>query len=69
MIEVTLKVNGMTCSGCESRIKRVLSQMVGVEKVSADYTQKTVSLVLEDDSFIDDIKEKLEELDYKVEDK
>lgn len=69
MIEVTLKVNGMTCTGCEARIKRVLSQMVGVEKVSADYTKKTVSLVLEDISFVEDIKEKLEELDYKVEDK
>ena len=33
MDSITLKVKGMTCSGCVAAVERVLSELTGVEKV------------------------------------
>lgn len=61
------KVDGMTCSGCETRIENTLSKMDGVEDVEAKYSDSTVKVTYLKDSINDkDIISAIEKLDYKV---
>lgn len=41
----TLRVEGMTCVGCENRITGALASVDGVVTATADYKQGTVALV------------------------
>lgn len=47
MKRATLTVQGMTCTGCEERIQRVLGALDGVKAVSADHTANKVSIVFD----------------------
>lgn len=38
MATVVLQVNGMSCTGCEQRIGKVLQRVDGVRAVEADHT-------------------------------
>jgi copper chaperone len=42
--ELTLTVTGMTCGGCESAVKRVLSTVPGVSRVHASHATNTVAV-------------------------
>lgn len=42
MVEISLKVKGMMCGGCENRVKNALGNIDGIEKVDADYTTGNV---------------------------
>ena len=44
MIEFNLKIGGMTCGGCENRVKNTLKNIEGVVEVLADYTTGIVTL-------------------------
>lgn len=35
LVEVQLKVDGMVCEGCSSRVEEALQKMAGVKKVQA----------------------------------
>lgn len=39
-----LKVDGMTCGGCENRVRKALSYVGGIDKVDVDRAQKLVSV-------------------------
>ena len=43
--ELTLKVSGMTCGGCESAIRRVLSMVEGVTSATASHQAGEVTVV------------------------
>ena len=43
--ELTLKVTGMTCGGCESAIRRVLSMVDGVASATASHKDSQVQVV------------------------
>ena len=45
--ELTLKVDGMTCGGCEYNVKKSLLKLDGVIKASADHKkgEATVSII------------------------
>jgi copper chaperone len=45
--ELTLKVTGMTCGGCESAIRRVLSMVEGVASASASHQAGEVKVVFD----------------------
>jgi copper chaperone len=45
--ELTLKVSGMTCGGCESAIKRVLSMVEGVTSATASHQAGEVTVVFD----------------------
>ncbi len=45
--ELTLKVTGMTCGGCESAIRRVLSMVDGVTSATASHQAGEVKVVFE----------------------
>ncbi|NIA29910.1 MAG: mercuric transport protein MerTP [Actinobacteria bacterium] len=48
MQQVNLKINGMTCTGCETNINKAVSKVSGIIKVKSDY--KTGSAVVRFDS-------------------
>jgi copper chaperone len=45
--ELILKVSGMTCGGCESAIRRVLSMVEGVASATASYQAGEVRVVFD----------------------
>lgn len=67
--EITLPVEGMTCSGCENNIQFAVSVLPGVEAVKADHKAKTVKLRL-DPSVADErsIRRAIEDMGYTVPD-
>ena len=42
--ELTLKVTGMTCGGCENAIRRVLSMVEGVTAATASHKNESVTV-------------------------
>ncbi|WP_435107121.1 heavy-metal-associated domain-containing protein [Nocardiopsis synnemataformans] len=47
METVVLRVQGMSCQGCASRIERVLERVEGVRAVAADHTSGRVQIRLD----------------------
>lgn len=65
-----LQIQGMTCSNCEMNIENALKQIEGVIKVKASYSNANVSIHSDSDCIkMSKIKEEIEKLDYKVENK
>lgn len=59
-------VEGMTCSGCERAIQRVVSNVEGVKDVKADAASSTVSLEYDPSrATIDDIRAAVTKIGYK----
>lgn len=66
MKEIILKVEGMTCEGCERRIQNALMDIDGVENAKASHVDKNVKITLNKDVDIDTLKEAIEDLDFEV---
>jgi len=47
MEHLELRVNGMTCTGCEQRIERALAQVDGVVRSNADQRAAQVRIVFD----------------------
>mgnify|MGYP001079595348 CR=1 FL=1 len=63
----TLRVTGMSCTGCENAITRVLKQVNGVEDVAASHKEGTVEVTYDPaKATIAVFKEKIEGLGYTV---
>lgn len=64
---VTIKVEGMTCGGCETSIRKALEQLEGVLVLDASHTEGTVE-VLYDPQLVaaDALKSAIEEAGYDV---
>ncbi len=45
--ELVFQVGGMTCSGCESRIEKVLGRLDGVRSAAADHRSGEVRVLLD----------------------
>ena len=59
-------VEGMTCSGCERAIQRVVSNVEGVKDVKADLASSTVALEYDPTKAgIDDIRAAVTKIGYK----
>ena len=67
MKNIVIKVNGMHCSGCENRIKNVLSDIEGVEEVKANYKDGIVTINANESIDISTLNEKIEDLGFNVE--
>lgn len=67
LIRKIFHIDGMTCTGCETRIENVLKKLDGVHEVKGVYSNSKV-YVTYDNSLVslDTIKESIEKLDYKV---
>ena len=51
---ITVKVEGMTCGGCEASLVKVLSQLPGVVRAEASHTNEQAVLEVEDDGPTDE---------------
>lgn len=65
--EITLSVQGMSCSACATRIERTLARMNGVEEVAVSYPLRT-AWVRRNQAIIDivGLVEKIEKLGFKA---
>jgi copper chaperone len=62
-----LTVTGMTCSGCETAVTKVLSKVDGVESVSADHTANMVGVTFDPERVTPTlIRQEIEGLGYDV---
>lgn len=66
MKEIKLNVEGMTCGGCENRIKNALSEIEGVESVTANHETKEVTITLNAEVEEDTLKETITDLGFEV---
>lgn len=66
MKEIVIKVEGMVCGGCEKRVRNALEDMKGIKTVEADYKKGTVIVTAEDSVLEKDIKEKIEDIGFRV---
>lgn len=66
MKEIKLNVEGMTCSGCENRIKNALNEIEGFESVTASHETKEVNITLSDEVDEEIIKETITDLGFEV---
>jgi copper chaperone len=41
MVEAKLKVEGMTCSGCEASIAKGVNELAGIDSISANHLDST----------------------------
>lgn len=41
MVEVNLKVEGMTCTGCEQTIAKGVTELAGIDSISANHLDST----------------------------
>jgi len=64
MKEIIIKVNGMMCEGCESRVKNSLSELDGIEIIEASFAEGIVKIISNEEINIDIIKEKIEDLGF-----
>lgn len=65
-MEMTFKVEGMMCGGCENRVQNALKTIDGVENVVASHTNGTVKVTLNKELDKNVIKEKIEDIGYEV---
>lgn len=49
MTEKILYIGNMTCSGCESRLERRISEIAGVTSVKASYTENKITVTFDED--------------------
>ncbi len=66
IMEKTLKIEGMMCGHCEGRVKKVLEELIGVEKASVSYEKGTAVVTLSSEVSDDVLKKAVESQDYKV---
>ena len=59
-------VEGMTCSGCERTVQKVVTNLEGVESANADFTTSTVSVEYDPTKVgIDEIQSAIKNVGYK----
>ena len=66
MKEITIKVNGMVCGGCENRVKNAVSTIEGVEKVEVDHNKGIVTVNMKEDISKEIIEEKIQDIGFEV---
>lgn len=66
MKETIIKVEGMVCNGCENRVQNALKTIEGVENVIANHTNGTVIITSKNDVTENVMKEKIEDIGFKV---
>lgn len=66
MKEIILNVEGMHCGGCEARIKNSVSEIDGVESVTANHNDGTVKITLNKEIDKKVIQEAIEDIGFEV---
>ena len=66
MKEITIKVNGMVCGGCENRVKNAVSNIEGVEEVTANHELGEVTVKANENVSEEAIKNKIDDIGFEV---
>ena len=66
MNEMSLKVKGMMCGGCENRVKNALENIEGVEKVTANHVTGNVNVLYNDKVSKETIEKTIEDIGFEV---
>ncbi len=66
MKKLIINVNGMSCEGCENRIKNAVQSIDGVESVLASHKDSLVAVMAEDSVDENIIKERIEDIGFEV---
>ena len=68
MKEINLKIEGMHCAGCSTRLEKVLNSLEGVENAQVRLEQKKATLKYDETkTSIESIKEAIEDAGFKGE--
>lgn len=63
---VTLNVEGMTCSHCSGMVQRTLEEIDGISNVNVDLEGKKAFFDTDDDTLIDKAVKEVSEAGYKA---
>lgn len=66
MKEIEINVKGMVCGGCEKRVINAVSSIEGVENVIANHETGKVDIVYKESIDVQSIKDKIEDIGFKV---
>ncbi len=68
MKEVNLKIEGMHCAGCSTRLEKVLNNLEGVEKAEVSLEEKQAIIKYDETKInIENIKEAIDDAGFKGE--
>ena len=62
----TMKIEGMMCTHCENRVKKVLESLPQIDSADVSFEKGTAIITLKEDISDDTLKNTIEEQDYKV---
>lgn len=66
-VEIEIKVDGMTCGGCENSINNELLKFEGVERVAASYVNKNVLIQVDTSvTSVSSLKNSIENVGYVI---
>lgn len=66
MKEIILNVEGMVCTGCEKRVENSLKEIKNVKEVTANHENNKVTIKMEDEADVKEIKNRIDELGFEV---
>ena len=65
---ISLKIEGMHCTGCSGRLERVLNNFEGIKKAKVDFDKKQAVIEFDESKTgIEDIKAVIEDAGFKGE--
>ena len=68
MKEVSLKIKGMHCTGCSTRLEKVLNNQEGVEKAEVSFEDGKAEIKYDENQIkIEEIKETIEDAGFEAE--
>mgnify|MGYP004458783191 FL=1 len=68
MKETNLKIEGMHCAGCSTRLEKVLNNLEGVEKAQVNLQEKKATIKYDENKIsLKSIKEAIEDAGFKGE--
>ena len=68
MKELKFKIEGMHCTGCSTRLQKVLNNLDGVEEAEVSLEEKQAMIKYDEDKIsIEEIKEVIEDAGFKAE--
>lgn len=68
MKEVSLKIKGMHCTGCSTRLEKVLNNQDGVEKAKVSLEDAKADITFDENEIgLNEIKEAIEDAGFEAE--
>lgn len=65
-MEKIIKVNGMHCKSCEMLLSDSISEINGIEKVSADSKKGEIKVTYKSETILTEVKKTIEKEGYRV---